>query len=86
MDSLSCGMPARFQKSDEITVNNPHSTPAIGHVQREIAVSHGVLAGVSQARSARAIQKTAFSYSAISTPSPHGGFNFCHISRKLCAT
>jgi isocitrate dehydrogenase len=39
MDSLSCGMPARFQKSDEITVNNPHSTPAIGHVQREIAVT-----------------------------------------------
>jgi isocitrate dehydrogenase len=32
-------MPARFQKSDEITVNNPHSTPAIGHVQREIAVT-----------------------------------------------
>jgi hypothetical protein len=39
MDSLCWGMPARFQKSGEATFNYPHSTPAVGHDNREIAVT-----------------------------------------------
>jgi hypothetical protein len=39
MDSLSWGMPARFQKSGEATFNYPYSTPTIGHDNREIAVT-----------------------------------------------
>jgi hypothetical protein len=39
MDSLSCGIPARFQKSGETTFNYPYNIPAIGHDQREIAVT-----------------------------------------------
>jgi len=39
MDSLSCGIPARFQKSGEATFNYPYSTPTIGHDEREIAVT-----------------------------------------------
>jgi hypothetical protein len=39
MDSLSWGMPARFQKSGETTFNYPYSIPAIGHDNREIAVT-----------------------------------------------
>jgi hypothetical protein len=39
MDSLSWGMLARFQKSGEATFNYPCNTPAIGHDNREIAVT-----------------------------------------------
>ncbi len=40
MDSLSWGMPARFQKKcGEATFNYPYSTPTIGHDSREIAVT-----------------------------------------------
>jgi hypothetical protein len=39
MDSLSWGIPARFQKSAEATCNYPYNIPAIGHDNREIAVT-----------------------------------------------
>jgi hypothetical protein len=39
MDSRSCGIPARFQKSGEATFNYPYSNPTIGHDEREIAVT-----------------------------------------------
>jgi hypothetical protein len=39
MDSLSWGIPARFQKAAKATFNYPYSTPTIGHDQREIAVT-----------------------------------------------
>jgi hypothetical protein len=39
MDSLSCGIPDRFQKSGEATLNYSCNIFLIGHVQREIAVT-----------------------------------------------
>jgi hypothetical protein len=39
MDSLSLGMPARFQKSGEATFNYPCNNHSIGHVGRGIAVT-----------------------------------------------
>lgn len=39
MDSLSCGIPARFQKAAKATFNYPYNIPASGHDNREIAVT-----------------------------------------------
>jgi hypothetical protein len=39
MDSLSWGMLARFRKSAETTFNYPYNILAIGHDNREIAVT-----------------------------------------------
>jgi hypothetical protein len=39
MDSLSCGIPDRFQKNGEATFNCSCSIFLSGHVQREIAVT-----------------------------------------------
>ena len=39
MDSLSLGMPARFQKCGEATFNYPYNNHSIGHDGRGIAVT-----------------------------------------------
>jgi hypothetical protein len=39
MDSLSWGIPARFQKAAKATFNYPYNIQSIGHDEREIAVT-----------------------------------------------
>jgi len=51
MDSLSLGMPARFQKSSEATFNYPHNNHPIGHDGREIAVTMPRYVGHDPAKS-----------------------------------
>jgi len=60
MDSLSWGIPARFQKSAEATFNYPYNIPAIGHDERVIAVTLRRNVGHALAKSPVTMSRNAF--------------------------